>query len=373
MTAGALSVESHEVYFQRDHFAAWPANYGLWIWGDEVLVIFADGKVGSQGPLHARDEDHPFRPKQARSLDGGQTWVVEDFRGAVPGGETLSADEHVVSGLRSGSVLLDDVAFLETLSAPIDFTDPEMIVMAARTGIHADARSWFYFSRNRGRQWNGPYSFNGLSLTGVAARTDIVALSPHHALFMLSCAKLNGLEGRAFCAESRDGGRTFSLKSFIADDENGYSIMPSSARLTDGTIITIIRRGYSEQRPGWLEGFRSNDEGQSWHPLGRIVETTGHGGNPPALSVSPKDRLYLIYGVRDQPYGIRLKTSDDSGVTWSNERIVRDNVILSDLGYARSSLRQDGKIICIYYLNNGHERFIEASIVSDGGLGNLSK
>ena len=38
----------------------------------------------------------------------------------------------------------------------IDFTDPEMIVMCARTGLADGAVSWFYVSRDRARTWQGP-------------------------------------------------------------------------------------------------------------------------------------------------------------------------------------------------------------------------
>lgn len=73
-----------EVYRKAGEFAGWPANYGLWIWGDEVVVVFAQGLLGREGKIHARDRDHPFRPLQARSHDGGMTWAVEPFLGQVP-------------------------------------------------------------------------------------------------------------------------------------------------------------------------------------------------------------------------------------------------------------------------------------------------
>lgn len=38
-----------EIYRRRGEFAGWPANYGLWSWGDEMLVVFARGKLGAKG------------------------------------------------------------------------------------------------------------------------------------------------------------------------------------------------------------------------------------------------------------------------------------------------------------------------------------
>lgn len=53
-----------EVYRQPGQFAGWPANYGLWMWGDEAVVVFAQDLLGSQGNIHARDRRHQFRPRQ---------------------------------------------------------------------------------------------------------------------------------------------------------------------------------------------------------------------------------------------------------------------------------------------------------------------
>jgi len=64
-----------EIYRRQGEFAAWPANYGLWSWGEEIVVVFARGKLGAKGELHELDRDYPFVPWQARSLDGGLTWM----------------------------------------------------------------------------------------------------------------------------------------------------------------------------------------------------------------------------------------------------------------------------------------------------------
>jgi hypothetical protein len=51
--------------------------------------------MGPKGEIHELDREHPFKPCQARSLDGGITWKPETFHGNVPGGASLSADEHL--------------------------------------------------------------------------------------------------------------------------------------------------------------------------------------------------------------------------------------------------------------------------------------
>jgi len=51
-------------------------NYGIWSWGDEIVVGFTVGYHDSSGGFHTRDTSRPFVAMQARSLDGGQTWEV---------------------------------------------------------------------------------------------------------------------------------------------------------------------------------------------------------------------------------------------------------------------------------------------------------
>ncbi|MGD9856264.1 MAG: hypothetical protein AB7U20_15070, partial [Planctomycetaceae bacterium] len=69
----------HTIVYQHDgHFAGWPANNGIWNWGDEIVVGFTLGyyKKNPTGG-HDIDRDKPSTVRQARSLDGGETWEVE--------------------------------------------------------------------------------------------------------------------------------------------------------------------------------------------------------------------------------------------------------------------------------------------------------
>jgi len=176
-------------------------------------------------------------------------------------------------------------------------------LLAARTDLGINARSWFYLSRDRGAHWDGPFGFSGHDIGGAATRTDILPISSQHALFMVTCAKPDGQEGRTLCAESLNGGRSFQAKCRLPYDDESYSIMPSSVRLDDDTVLTVIRRG---RGPGRMAGWKhsSEDLGKSWRPLGLPVENTGFGGNPGSLSLLPGARVALVYGSGIAPYGI---------------------------------------------------------------------
>jgi hypothetical protein len=358
----SFSVSHQEVFRRKGAFAGWPANYGLYAWGDEILSVFAVGRVGPKGEIHELDRETPFKPCQSRSLDGGVTWKLQTFHGSVPGGASLSADEHLEIELKVRAQL-DRVADLAVLSEPIDFLDPETIVMCARTGLGQDSMSWFYVSRSRGHRWDGPFAFNGLGIP-IAARTDIVALGQKEALFMLTTAKANGEEGRVFCARTLDGGRSFEFLGFVGDEPAGHRIMPSSVRLGDGTIVTATRcagRGGN----GWIEVFNSRDEGRCWKEISVAVRNTGPGGNPPALTLLCDGRLALAYGSRNAPFGIRLRLSEDGGNSWNDEAMIRADGGTSDIGYPKAVLLGSGSLLVAYYFNDGsgQERYIASSKV----------
>ena len=84
-TLGALSeerafVEKHVmVYYEQGRFGGWPANHGIWSWGNEILVGYTAGYYKDQGPgRHAIDREKPRRDLPARSLDGDETWTIEE-------------------------------------------------------------------------------------------------------------------------------------------------------------------------------------------------------------------------------------------------------------------------------------------------------
>src|SRR2546425_3209368 len=67
------------IYHQPRRFAGFPANHGIWCWGNEILVGFSAGDYKDLGPdRHAIDREKPEEHLLARSLDGGETWTIEN-------------------------------------------------------------------------------------------------------------------------------------------------------------------------------------------------------------------------------------------------------------------------------------------------------
>jgi len=63
------------VYREKRRFGGWPANHGIWSWGNEILVGFSRGHYKDLGPdRHAIDRERPEEHLFARSLD--EAWMT---------------------------------------------------------------------------------------------------------------------------------------------------------------------------------------------------------------------------------------------------------------------------------------------------------
>src|SRR6185312_15881092 len=107
------------VYHDAVRFGGWPANHGIWAWGDEILVGFSRGYHKDLGPeRHNIDRDRPEDHLLARSRDGGQTWSIENpaEKGVLLG----------TAGMRHGTVPPGYIE-AEPMECPggIDFTHPD--------------------------------------------------------------------------------------------------------------------------------------------------------------------------------------------------------------------------------------------------------
>lgn len=367
----ALSDVRHvQVFCQEKKFAGWPANGGMWAWGDELLVGFAVADHADKPSGHTYDPAtarHVF----ARSLDGGETWSIED---AVAAGMTANAQDHAVGAAAQPP---------RDCPAGADFARPDF-ALAFRRMNNSNGPSHFYWSFDRGRSWEGPFAFPDLGTAGIATRTDYHVEGRQGMIAFLTAAKSNGREGRVLCARTADGGRTWRRVSWIGPEpgpEKGhFLIMPASACLGPGRFLVAVRR--REGAAAGIELYRTDDDAQTWRRLGSpgMGDLPGQGGervhNPPALLQLRDGRLCLAYGVRVPPARMCVRFSEDGGETWTPEATVRGGEgACFDMGYPRLAQRADGKVVLVYYYNHALQegaapyRYIATTVFEAGGGG----
>ncbi len=348
-------VKHVKVYSKKGRFGGWPANHGIWIWGNEILVGFSEGWYKDLGPdRHHIDREKPELHWLARSKDGGESWEITD-----PGKRGYLVPQ---GGFLHG-VAREDVAPKEATQCPggIDFTHPDFAMTARTTNIN-DGISRFYYSYDRGDTWQGPHLLPDFGAPGTAARTDYIVNGQHDCMLFLTVAKANSDEGRVYCVRTRDGGKSWSLEGKIGPEPAGFAIMPATVRLGEQGLYTILRRREGAKR--WQSAWRSADDGKTWTYVNDPVPDAGE-GNPAALVKMTDGRLCMVYGYRAAPFSMRAKISDDNGETWSEDIVLRDDGANRDIGYPRLVQRPDGKLVALYYISEattGPERYIAATI-----------
>lgn len=320
------------VFHEPGRAAAWPANQGFFAWGDELLQPYAKGYHLDRGLNHSIDPTRPAERRQARSLDGGETWVEEAFVEERP-----APDERGFP------------------PADLDFDHPDF---ALKTN-----HDRFWFTLDRGRTWRGPYHWPDFGAGELTSRTDTVVLGGGSALLGFSAEDptlQTGHPDRTFFVRARENGRRLEMRGWLTPPEDlARAVMPSTIRLGDRRFLTAVRRKIEERfedappiARNWIELFASTDGAASWRSLGEVAVTDNgrQNGNPPSLVHLGGEAIAVIYGYRGIPYSIRARISHDLGSTWSEEILLRRDSTSWDMGYVRSAVRSDGQVVSIYYL-----------------------
>ncbi len=79
---------------------------------------------------------------------------------------------------------------------------------------------------------------------------------------------------------------------------------------------------------------------------------TGADGSPPHLCLHSSGALVMVYGRRKPAFGEYARISYDEGKTWGDEIMIEPSAN-GDLGYPCTTENKDGKLVTVYYQNDG--------------------
>ncbi len=353
------SVTHVSVFYEDGVFAGWPANHGIWIWDNEILVGFVKARH-QDGSGHTYDRNSP-KDYYARSLDGGMKWTVEE------------AFLHGQTAERYNNRLGEKAKEPRELEESINFNHPNLALTFLRA-TNTVGPSHFYYSYDRGKSWKGAFKFPQYP-PGTTNRTDYIINGNHDLFSFVSVG-----HGKVGVSRTIDGGLSWELVSWIGPDRTdsdtkGFLTMPSSVRISSSEIVSVIRQRENDGRD-LLSSYLTKDNGVTWDELPNPVLNTGQGGSPPALLKLKDGRLCLAYVFRS-PDNSRLivKFSVDDGQTWGAEHVLRgDEGANWDVGYPRMVQRPDGKLVIVYYWNNVMKpdsspyRYIAATVFNPVGM-----
>lgn len=343
---------------ESGQFFGWPANNGVWNWGNEILVGFTKVEY-EETESHNIKDDSPQISMLARSKDGGKTWNMFD------------PDNYVGDGDRK-----------QQLTHSINFLHDGFAMRVFGTGYHGtdDPEAGFFYSYDRGVTWQGPFPldnvhnhkrFEGRVLT---PRTDYLVLNENECMiFISSRVKGSGMSDKISVIKTNNGGLSFELLSswLVPCSDPHRAVMPNSIKINENEFVTAVRRRVVDDRDNcWIDCYASTDGGKSWNFRSKIGNTGEHNGNPPALVKLRDGRLCAVYGNRTTKQIIG-RYSSDNGKTWDDEFVIRNNFYtaedsdnMQDLGYPRIIQNADGQLVAIYYwaTKENHQQYIAASV-----------
>lgn len=310
------------MFAERGTYAGWPANHGAWQCGDEMLVGFLSGRYGNSN-MHKILE--PFELRQARSIDGGVTWRTEPV-----------------------SIAVDDMA--QPLVPYAHGADDVILRVRGcydHGGDFCKEGGAFYASSDRGMTWTGPHAFVGIEdeFCGevvCTSRTRMIEHNGERLVFLSSAVRDQFGTDSVFVATFLNG--RFSLRGRLPAN-SGRVVMPAVVSV-GGYLITVCRRRKVGRRNGWIEAYRSSDDGNTWSSIGEVGITGGYNGNPPAL-IEIDGAIVCCYANRSDMQML-ARSSRDAGATWSPPLVLNAGSN-SDVGYPQLFRRADKALVCTYY------------------------
>lgn len=291
-----------------------------------------------------------------RSRDDGETWTKEpELIWAHPEGG--SQDPCMVQ-LRDGSILCSSYAWYQM--------PPSKEVAAGKRGFEF-LGGYLVRSRDGGRSWQGPIL--PPPVPGVDRKDPFGRLLPSYN----RGAMCQGRDGRLYWAVahqnrwsgtsislmiSPDGGTTWTYSCRIAEDEKVTFNETSLYETAKGDLVAFVRTANFDDHTVVV---RSMDGGRSFGKW----EDAGFQGHPHHAVRLPDGRVWLVYGYRHKPYGIRARVLDpecrEPGK--AEEMVLRQDGGSTDLGYPWAAALPGGKVLTVYYFNEGNgTRYIGGTV-----------
>ena len=160
---------------------------------------------------------------------------------------------------------------------------------------------------------------------------------------------------------SKDKGNSWIYRSTIASDyrQTIHYQEPSLTQCSNGNIMAFMRTANAGDH---LYTAVSDNQGKSWNKPKLRKQVTGHPIHPLKLN---DGRIFICYGYRHKPFGIRGRLMDENGEKFiGDELIIRDDASCGDIGYPWAVQLENNDILVVYYFTgNDGIRFIAGTTI----------
>ncbi len=253
---GPIAPRHIVVYKEAGRYGGWPANHGIWSWGNEIVAGFSAAYYQKKSAdVHQYNSSKPEEPRLARSLDGGETWTIEAPPSLLPpeqGGAKTTSLREPMDFLHTGFAMT--IRFTDTNQGP----------------------SRLLYSYDRCKTWKGPYEFPllgswiGEEPAGFAIMPSTVRLSADRMITAVRVKEDQRHDAIDLHGSADDGAHWQFLNRPVPSTGGHGGNPPSMIRLKDGRIC--LTYGYRGE-PYRICARISKDEGSAWSE--EIVLRTG--------------------------------------------------------------------------------------------------
>lgn len=363
----------HGIVYRNDRqFCAWPYTQGFFETADGTLIVNFMRAEANYGDVDSLNHNRVMRGEStlvsARSHDRGVSWdrePLQEHRGTF--------GEHDGTG--------ESIAEL----GPIDLNDRDTLVWSQCTAFGTpNSRPYVKISTDAGRNWSRNYRLPMEGLPAISSNSSQMVRSDGRSMLLLTMVSADGWSRRPMVFLGAPDQSTWHFLSFITPKEDPFGaadgdwanlassyafgghrwFYPRTVELPSGRILCTLRCQRSPQGDMWSEMYYSDDGGGTWAFRSRINDF----GAPTSLVRMRDGRLVAVYGYRLPPYGVRAAVSEDEGLTWEPEIIVRDDGGSWDLGYPQAIESTRGKVMVVYYFNSRDD-----TVKADGGVRHIAR
>lgn len=144
-----------------------------------------------------------------------------------------------------------------------------------------------------------------------------------------------------FVVRSHDKGRTWGKPVETARTLGLIFSEAAVAETASGKLLVMSR----EEVHGYIYQSRSTDGGYTWSPARQLP----FWGYPIHCIRLADGRMFIVYGRRQAPFGIRGAISEDEGESWGEELVIRADLPNANLGYPSVIEYAPGQLFTAYY------------------------
>ncbi|MBI4891535.1 MAG: exo-alpha-sialidase [Acidobacteria bacterium] len=361
--AGLTKSRDVIVYSDERYYSAFPSIVRRP--DGELLAAFRRAPdrraLGQNGNLHTHPNSYLVL---VRSRDNGLTWSKDP--------ELIFA--HPLGGSQDPGLLqLSDGTLLCTsyLWTFLDPQSPAKSPASAILGNYAFQGGYYLRSTDGARTWKGPFVpppipgrdwRDGYGQPLPSYNRGALCQGRDGRIFWAVASRVPGTESRSdvHLLISSDRGVSWKYSCVIAADAKATFNETALYETPKGDLVAFLRTANLEDH---TVVARSRDGGRTFEPW----QDGGWQGHPHHAVRLPDNRVFLVYGYRHQPFGIRARMLDAECKDFATapETILRDDGGSGDLGYPWAVALPNRQILAVYYFQKeGGTRHIAGTLLA---------